>query len=145
MRHGVLDNDRLHALGMGNRQAHADRTAIIIVVQHIAVQSELLGEIIDDLGQMIEGVMKPGCGRRIAFAEAWIIRRNEMIAVGQQRDQRREHPRGGITVQQQDGRRVFRPGLPIEDLQAVDLHRVVGRGRRDRRNWLGLCAGRGNR
>src|SRR5258708_4425353 len=51
-----------------------------------------------------------------------------MILVAEDRlEERLIHPRRGRQpMKQEDHRRVFRPGLPIENIQVIDTHRVIG-------------------
>jgi hypothetical protein len=54
--------------------------------------------------------------RPVAVTEARVIRRDEVIAIGDPGEERLEHPRGrGKSVQQEKRRCVFRAGLSIED------------------------------
>ena len=60
------------------------------------------------------------------MAEAGVVRGDQVELVGQGRDQVAEHMRGGReAVQQQDRRGVLRTRLPVEDVQAVDVHGAV--------------------
>src|SRR5690606_6722815 len=52
---------------------------------------------------------------------AEVVRGDDVVAVGQQRDEVAEHERAGrVAVQQDDRGRVGGAGLPVEDLVAVD-------------------------
>ena len=84
MRNRVLDNDRLYTLRMSHSEAHPDWPAIVLLVQNVACQPELLREVVYDLSEVVEGIVELRCGRSVTFAEARIVRRNEMIAVGQE-------------------------------------------------------------
>ena len=81
-------------------------------------------------------------GRRTP-AETGIVRRDDMVAVGQQRHEVAEHMGGGReAVQQEHHRRVGGPGLAVEDVDAVDL-RGVKMDRRYRLLFGGIGGPRG--
>lgn len=73
---------------MRHRQAHSDRAAIVLLVENVLVQSDHLGEIVDHFREMVERIAEFGRRRSVALAESGVVRRDKMIAVGQQRDQR---------------------------------------------------------
>ena len=77
---------------MRDRQPKADRAAVIVHVERVAPDAERLRELVDDLGEVIERVGELLGRRRTAEAEARIVRRDDMVAVGEQRDQRFELP-----------------------------------------------------
>ena len=130
VRDRVLDDDRAHALGMRHGQPHADRAAVVLLQEDVVAETDDLGEIRDHSGEMVEGVGEFGGRRRVALAEARIVRRDQMITVGEQRDQRREHPRRRrIAVQHEDRRRIPGSRLAIENLQPVDRDEPIGRRR----------------
>ena len=86
---------------------------------------------------MGEGVSEFRVIRRIALAEARVVRRDDMVAVGQGGNEVAEHVRRGReTVQQQHDRRLGRAGLAIEDLDAIDRRGPVMGDHR-----AGLCGG----
>ncbi len=93
MRHGILDDDRPHALRVAHRQPHPDGATIILLEEDVTVQPKRLDESLYHLGQMLEGVSETVRRRRVAMAKARIVGRNEMIAVGEQRQQRIVHAR----------------------------------------------------
>ncbi len=135
----VLHDDGRDPLGMGRGQAVADRRAVVLDVDGIALETELADEALDELCEVIEAVFERLDRRRVAAAEARIVRGDEVIAVGQQRDQLAEHVRGGReTVQQEDGRpcRIARPA--VKQRHPVNLHRAMVD--RDGRHALRQCA-----
>ena len=81
---------------------------------------------------------------RPALAESWIVRRDDVIAARECRDEVPKHPRRcGETVQQYHDGRGRGARFSIEDVYAVDLRcSVVGYACRTTRD-SGLCAGRG--
>src|SRR5262249_47894540 len=67
--------------------------------------------------------------RRRGVAEAEVVWGDDVVAVGQCRDEVAEHMRAGReAVQEHDGRRVGRTGLSEEDLLAFDGHGPVTDG-----------------
>ena len=91
------------------------------------LQPDLLRELLDHLGQMVEGVVELVHGGHRAVAVAGVVRGHQMELVGQGRDQVAEHVRtGGEAVEQEDDGGVLRPRLAVENIQAVDLHGPVG-------------------
>src|SRR5205807_6375736 len=69
-----------------------------------------------------------GMIRPIAMAEPWIIRGDQVIAVGQSLQQWLKHARRGWqAVKQQQDRGILRPGLPVENGEAIDLHAAIKR------------------
>ena len=80
-------------------------------------------KVIHDLGDVIEGVGKFFRVRPVAVSEARVVRRDEMIPIGQPREERLELPRRSWkTMQQEKRRRVFRAGLSVKNRQ---VHRSV--------------------
>ncbi len=54
---------------MRGRDAETDRGAIVHDVERITIDAELLGQLADEFGIVIEGVGEAGAIRRIAMAE----------------------------------------------------------------------------
>ena len=77
---------------------------------------------IHDLGVVVERIRECFRVRPVAVPEARIIGRHQVIAIGKPCEERLEHPRRRWqSVQQQNRRRIFRPGLSVEDRESVDL------------------------
>jgi hypothetical protein len=113
---GVLNDQRLDALRMGQRHAKADRTAVILQVERVTREPERFGEAIHDRGEMVERVGECLRVRPVAVAESRIIGRDQMIAVSEPAKERLEHARRrGKSVQKEKRRRFFGAGLPVED------------------------------
>ncbi len=130
----VLHHDAAHALRMLDGEADADRPAVILHVEHVGGEAELVGEAFDHVGEVGEAVVERIDRRRAGIAEAGIVRRDHVILGGEIGDQVAKHVRGGgEAVQQQDGRRVRRAGLAIEDVEAVDRDASCRRPRPRRR------------
>ena len=122
----VLDDQRRDAIGMLERQPVADRRAVIHDVHRIAVDAELRQKTVDDVGVMGERVGERLVVGRGAFAEAWIVGRDDVVAIRERRDQIAEHVRRSRkAVQQQHDRRILRPRLAVEDVDAVDFGGAV--------------------
>ena len=119
----VLNNECVDALRMRQRHSKTDRTAIIVHVKRVTRQPERFRKVIHDLGDVIEGVGILFRVGPVAVSKARVVRRDEMKAIGQPREERFELPRGSWkTVQQEKRRRVFRTGLSIKDRR---IHRSV--------------------
>ena len=90
---------------------------------------------------------------RGAFAEAGIVRRDDMKAIRERRDQVAEHVgRSRKPVQQEHGRRIGGSGFAIEDIDAIDLDGAIVDDRdrglfryAGRRLGLGQCGRRDRR
>ena len=77
---------------------------------------------VDVVGERVEGVVELVDAGQLGVAEARVVRGDDVVAVGQRGDQVAVHVRaGGRAVQQDDGGRVRRPGLAVEDPAAGDL------------------------
>ena len=80
------------------------------------------------VGEGVEGVVELVDAGALGVAEPGVVRRDDVVAVGQCGNQVAVHVRtGGGAVQQDDGGRVGRPGLAVEDLSAGDLGVAVVR------------------
>src|SRR4029077_1028522 len=118
----VLHYDSRDAFRVAGRKPVSDRRAIILHVEGVLRQTEYRGELLDDGGEVIEGVSELVPRRHRAVAEAGVVGGEHAVAVGQGRDQVAEHLRTGReAVQQEYCRRVPRPGLAVKDVQAADL------------------------
>jgi hypothetical protein len=116
VRHGVLDDERLDSVRMGQGHAKPHGAAVILHVQRVAREPERFGEVIHDLSVVIERIREGFRVRPVAVSEAWVVGRDEVITIGQPGEQRLEHSRRrGQTVEQENGRRIFRAGLSVEN------------------------------
>ena len=93
MRHSVLDDERLDSVRMRQCHAKAHRPAVVLHVQRVACEPERLREMVHDLGVVVERVKERFWIGPIAVAEAGIIRRHQMVVLGETREERLEHPR----------------------------------------------------
>src|SRR5271157_1980672 len=100
------------------RQYHseADGATVVLHVERVARDSERLSEMVDDLGTTIERVRELLRVRPVTVSEPRIVRRDQMIAVGQPRKKRFKHARRrGKSVQQEKRFRILRPSFPVEN------------------------------
>src|ERR1700730_5098917 len=126
MRHSILNDERLNALRVSKSQAKANWPTIVLHVEAVMCQAQRFGHMLHHGRDVVEGVRELGMIRPIAMAETRIIRSDQVIAVGQALQQRLIHPRRGWqAVKQKQGRGVFRPCLPVENGQVVDLHGAI--------------------
>ncbi len=124
---------------MHQKDAQADRPAVIMKVEAVFVDFELLKEIVDRLRQVVKGVRIRRSWRGVTLTEAWEVRSYQMIVCREQRDDRIELARGRRKpVQQHQRWRVFWASFPIEDPDAINRHPVIGRCSRRRLQRSGL-------
>ena len=110
---------------MLDRQAKADRRAIVEDVERELLEAEHFGEPVDHVGDVLEGVGELVPRRLLGHPEARQIGRHDMIVVGEFRDQVSEHvARAREAVEQQNGRASLVAGLAIEHLEAVYIDEV---------------------
>src|SRR5690606_23815207 len=118
-----------------------DWRTVVVHTERESLQSECACEILDGVGQVLEGVGVLPARRGTGETEARQVRRDDVVAVGQRRDDVAVHVRGGREpVQQQDGGRGGLARLPVEHFDVSDLHlAVVHLGRGGRRRYRGVC------
>ena len=81
---------------------------------------------IHDLGDVIEGIREFFRVRPVAVSEARVIGRDKMIAIRKAGEERLEHPRRRReSVQEENRRRIFRAGLPVEDGEPINLDSAI--------------------
>ena len=89
------------------RNPEARRRAVVEDVDRKAIEADHLGEAVDDLGDVVEGVGELAARRHVGLAEAGQIGRDDVKAIGKKRDEVAEHvARAREAVQQQQRRRV---------------------------------------
>ena len=93
MRHGVLNDECLDPVRMGQGHAKTHGAAVILHVKRVAREAERFGEVIHDLRIMIERVREFLRIGPIAVSEARVIRCDKVIAIGKAGEERLEHPR----------------------------------------------------
>jgi hypothetical protein len=82
---GILDDERSNPFRMRERKSETDRTVIVLHKENVAPHIESAHERIHDLRQTVEGVGEGLRVRGAAMAEAWIVWRDQVVAVGEQR------------------------------------------------------------
>ena len=93
VRHSVLDDESLDPLRMGQSHAKTHGAAVILHVQRVAREPERLGEVIHDLGVVIERIRECFRVRPVAVSEARVIGGDKVRAIGKPGEERLEHPR----------------------------------------------------
>ena len=78
---------------MAPDDAVPDRPAVVLVVKPEGMEPGLLEQALDDLREPIEGVLE--VVRHVGVAEARIVGRENVEAIGERRDQVAELVRGG--------------------------------------------------
>ena len=118
----VLDDESIDSVRVGQDHAKADGATVILHVEGEVGETERFGEVIHDFRDVIEGVREFFRVRPVAVTEARVIGRDQVIAIGKTGKERLEHSRGRRqTVEQENGRSVFRTRLPVENRQPIDL------------------------
>ncbi len=111
---------------MGQDHAKAHGPAVILHVERVVREPERFGEVVHDLGDVIEGVCEFFRVGPIAVSETRIIGRDQVIAIGKPREEWLEHPRGRRkSVEQQKRRRVLQASLSVKDGEPIDLRRAI--------------------
>ena len=98
----VLHDDRGQSFGVPQREPESDRRAEVHHVDRELVDSELLEQAVDHVGQVVEGVAERGPVRHRAVAERGIVRGDDAVGVREPGDQVAEHARGGGEAVQQE-------------------------------------------
>ena len=80
---GILHDQRLDPVGVRQRQPEPDRSAVVLQEQDVARETELAGEAINDLGEVIERVGEAGGVWRVAVPKPGIIRRDQVEGIPQ--------------------------------------------------------------
>ena len=118
----VLGNDRGDTLRMFRCDPESGRRTIIEDIDREAVEADDLGEPVDHARDVVERIVEFVPSRHVRLPEAGQVGRDDVEAVGQQRDQVPEHvARAGETVQQQQRERVGGSGFPVKELKPVDV------------------------
>jgi hypothetical protein len=100
--------------------AIADRPAVVVHVEPEGAEVRLLEQALDDLREPVERVLE--VVGHVAVAEARIVGRQDMEAVGDSGDQVAElMRRGGKAAEQQQFGILGVPGLTVEDGESIDV------------------------
>src|SRR5215813_4529567 len=138
VRHSVLNNQGFCALGMRKHHAKTYRAAVVLHVERVARQPESFSEVIHDLRIVIKGIRKLLRIWPVAVSVARVIWSNKVIAIRKPGKEGFEHSgRCWNSVQQEDGGRVLRAGLSVEDRDSVNLDGSI-KGRVLHRAFLSL-------
>src|SRR2546430_6136544 len=90
----VLNNESFYALRMCKYHAKTDRATIILHVKRVARESKRFGEVVHDLGQVIESVREFLRVRPVGVPKARVIRSDKMKSIrepGEKRVRSEEH------------------------------------------------------
>src|SRR5215469_10459043 len=99
----VLRNDGGDAVGMGEGETESDGCAVVEDIDGVTAEAEGFGEAVDDLGKVIEGVAELLAVRSVGETEAGKVGSEDVVALGERRDQVAKHVgRGREPVEQQD-------------------------------------------
>src|SRR5579862_500127 len=79
---GVLDDKSLNPLRMCQRHAKPDRATVILHIERVARESKRLSEMVHYFRVMVERIGEFLRIRPVAVSETWIVRRNQVIAIG---------------------------------------------------------------
>ena len=90
----ILDDKSLHALGVCQCDAKADRSTVVLHVERVMRETECLREAVHHGGDVVEGVVELLRVGPVAVPVARIIGRDQMVAVCEPRQERLKHPRG---------------------------------------------------
>src|SRR5436305_13230779 len=97
---------------MSQGHAKTNGAAVVLHVERVARESERFGEVIHDLGNMIERIRESFQVRPVALSKARIIRRDKTIAIGEPGQEWLEHSRRRREAVPREKRcRVFCTGL----------------------------------
>jgi hypothetical protein len=126
VRIAVLDDERSDSLRMRERQAIADGRAVVHDIERVATHAETRQQRVGDVCEAGEAVAELAAVRHIAVTEPRVVRRDDVIAIRQRRNQVAKHVRRtGKAMQQHDGRRVYRTGFSVENFYAIDARRSM--------------------
>lgn len=93
MRDRVLNNESYDTVRVRERHPKADWTAVILHVERVTREPERFGEMVHDVGVVIERVREFFWIRPVAVSKARIVRRDQMKAIGKTSEKRLKHPR----------------------------------------------------
>src|SRR5262245_4776402 len=124
----------------GNPQA--DGRPVIKDVESEPLEANDVGEAVNYPREIIKRVVELITGRQVRLTKTRQVRRDEVVAIGKQRDQIAEHMASARKAMQQQHRRSFRPpGLAIGNLEAIHSSgEIVGRGHESARCSLSAHA-----
>src|SRR5215813_2274054 len=107
-----------------NPQPHG--SSVIEDVDREAFQPEPIDELIDPLGKILECVFESSARKQVRLTKARQVRRYQMKAVGEERDQIAEHVAGARKpVQQQQSWSLWPAGFAIRNLEAANISDAI--------------------
>src|SRR4029453_1296849 len=107
-------DDSSDALGVAHGEPEADRRTVVEHIDREAIKPDDLGQAVDDTGEVVERVAERTPRWHTRLAESRQIGREDVEAIGQERDEVSEHmARAREAVGQQQMRRRGPPG-PLE-------------------------------
>ncbi len=110
-------------------KAETGGRAIVEYVHGKPVEADFFRKAIDNVRDVVEGVLEGVARWHIAAAEPGQIRRHDMERAGEQGNEVAEHMAGTRkAVQKKQLRRAGRAGLAIEHFQAIDVGRAISDG-----------------
>ena len=111
---------------MPRREPEAGRSAVVEHVNREAVEADDFGKALDDIGEVVERIVELVPRRHVRLTEARQVRRDDMEAIHQERDQIAKHVTGARKAMEQEQlRRIGRSSFPIEDLEAIHVGGLV--------------------
>ena len=117
----VLDGQPFQSVRVPRDHPEADRAAIVLNEQTVAIKTTTAEKGLRNLGEFVEGVSKACRIGHVAVSETRIIGRDHVKTSGQRRNQ---IPilmgRCGKSMQQDQLRAARSTGLPVGDIQALD-------------------------
>jgi hypothetical protein len=129
----ALGHDAGHRRRVGERQPPADGGAVAMHVHRVPGDLELPKQRRGQVGQRVKRVAELIGRRRVGQAEAEMIRRDHVVAVGEYGNEVAEHERAcREAMQQQDHRCRGRSGVSVEDPSSLDGGVMVVDGRHSR-------------
>ena len=87
----VLDDEGLDAIGVSGGEAEANGGAVVHEVEGVGIEAEGVGELFDDVGEVVEGVVEVGDVGHGAVPEAGVVGCDDVVAIGEGRDEVSEH------------------------------------------------------
>src|SRR5262249_39204629 len=124
-------DNRRDPVRMLHGQTEPSRCTVIENVDRVAIKADDLGEAVDRLGYAGEGVLESGLATsgHVGFAESREVGRDDMEAIGQERDQIAEHmARTREAMEQQQLGSFDCTCLTIENIEAVHVGGAVSDG-----------------
>jgi hypothetical protein len=87
---------------VAQRQPPADGCAVVLDVDRVPLQAEVVQQLVDMVGEVVERVAELVDARHVGVAEAGVVGGDDVVAVGQRRDQIAVLVRAGRRAVQQD-------------------------------------------